>query len=121
MIQEWYSKVLKGFLAHKAMGLSVIFCVFAASLILFGVIGKEFMPKIDEGQFMIKIDMPPGAKLEVANEMSKRIEKVVLGMEYVKDVSSTIGSNKDDEAGSASVEMLKDNQAQQDFSGQPHG
>jgi HAE1 family hydrophobic/amphiphilic exporter-1 len=111
-LSESYSQILKDFLANRKKGLTIIFSVFIASLFLFNFIGKEFMPKVDEGQFIIKLDMPPGIKLDVTNEVSGRIEDEILDMKYVKSVSATVGSNREETGTSGSVEMLKDNQAE---------
>lgn len=111
-LAEIYSRILKNFLANRKKGLLVIFYIFIASLILFLLIGKEFMPKVDEGQFMIKLDMPPGTKLDITNEITKRIEKEISGMRYVESISATVGSNKEESSAAGSIEMLKDNQAQ---------
>jgi HAE1 family hydrophobic/amphiphilic exporter-1 len=111
-LQGTYVTALKDFLANRAVGLRVIFFIFVVSLGLFNFIGREFMPKVDEGQFIIKLDMPAGTKLDITNEVSKRIEKEILDMEYVRSASATVGSNKREASTSGNVEMLKDNQAQ---------
>ena len=111
-LAEIYSEILKKFLANRKKGLLIIFCIFIASLILFLLIGKEFMPKVDEGQFMIKLDMPPGTKLGITNNISKRIEEEILDMKYVESISATVGSSKEEASAAGAVEMLKDNQAQ---------
>ena len=111
-LAETYARVLKNFLANRKKGLFIIFCVFIASLVLFLVVGKEFMPKVDEGQFMIKVDMPPGTKLDITNGISKRIEEKILDMKYVKRVNAIVGSSKEGSSVSGNIEMLKDNQAQ---------
>lgn len=107
-----YSKILRSFLAHRRPCLLMIFILFISSLFLFQHIGKEFMPKVDEGQFITKLDMPAGTKLDVTNEVSKRIEAEIMGMDFVNNVTATVGSNREEASASGSVEMLKDNQAQ---------
>lgn len=111
-LQDNYSRILKNFLANQRKGLTIIFSIFVASLILLNFIGKEFMPKVDEGQFIIMLDMPAGTKLDITNEISKRIEKKTLDMKYVKSISATVGSNREVATASGNIEMLKDNQAQ---------
>ena len=86
---KFYSNILKKFIAHKVIGLFVIFIILILSLRLLSFVGKEFMPKIDEGQFMIKLDMPPGTKLDITNNISQQIEKEILNMKYVKNISAT--------------------------------
>jgi len=109
---DFYARILKNFLAHKGKGLGIVFLTFIISLGLLLFIGKEFMPKVDEGQFLIKLDMPAGTKLDVTNEIANRAERIILGMKYVKSVSVTVGSNKEESASSGSVEMLQASQAQ---------
>jgi len=107
-----YSRILRGFLAHRMPFLLLILIIFIGSLSLLRHIGKEFMPKVDEGQFTVRLDMPSGTKLDVTDEVSKRIGREIFGMHSVKTVSATVGSNKEDTSSSGAVEMLKDNQAQ---------
>ncbi|MFH0839717.1 MAG: efflux RND transporter permease subunit [Candidatus Omnitrophota bacterium] len=109
---DFYAAILKIFLANKKKGLLIVFSAFLISILLFIFIGKEFMPKVDEGQFMIKLDMPAGTKLDVANKVALSIENTILKMKYVKTVSTTVGSNKEESASSGSIEMLQSNQAQ---------
>jgi len=109
---KFYSNILKKFIAHKVIGLFVIFIILILSLRLLSFVGKEFMPKIDEGQFMIKLDMPPGTKLDITNNISQQVEKEILNMKYVKNISAIVGSNKEESTASGNVEMLKNNQAQ---------
>ncbi len=107
-----YSRALQLFLAHKVVGLMLVFILFFASLGLFGYIEKEFMPKVDEGQFIAKLDMPPGTKLEATNAISRRIEEEIISMQAVRSVSAMVGSNKEESPSSVGIEMLKENQAQ---------
>ncbi len=109
---DFYADVLKKFLANRKKGLTVVFVMFLGSLVIFAVIGKEFMPKVDEGQFMIKVDLAAGTKLDVTNEVTRRIEDIILNMKYVNTVSVTVGSNKEESSSSGNVEMLQPNQSQ---------
>ncbi|MBN1871725.1 MAG: efflux RND transporter permease subunit [Candidatus Omnitrophica bacterium] len=112
ILSRIYVSILKVFLSHKLIGMSLVLILFLGSFKLFGYIGKEFMPKVDEGQFMIKVDMSPGTKLDITDRVSKRIEDAISDMPGTLNVSATIGSNKDESTASGSVEMLKENQAQ---------
>jgi len=119
LVDEWlkrlarkYEDILRRFLADRKKGLRVICYVFILSMVAFFFIGKEFMPKVDEGQFMIKLDMSPGTKIEVTDGISKIVEREVLNTRDVESVSATVGSSEDEASTSGSIEMLKDNQAQ---------
>ncbi|MDP3790128.1 MAG: efflux RND transporter permease subunit, partial [Candidatus Omnitrophota bacterium] len=99
----FYAKILKKFLANRKKGLTIVVIMLLGSLVLFVFIGKEFMPKVDEGQFMMKVDMPAGIRLDITNDVAKRVEEVILGMKYVKTVSATVGANKEESTSSGAV------------------
>ncbi len=51
--------------------------LFAASFLLYPLIGKELFPQIDAGQFVIGVRAPSGTRLEKTEELTQRIERVV--------------------------------------------
>ncbi|MBN1353097.1 MAG: efflux RND transporter permease subunit [Candidatus Omnitrophica bacterium] len=98
MLLGFYETVLKSFLKVKTLGLFVIFCIFIGSLFLIIPLDKELMPKVDQGQFVIKVDMPSGTRLEITNRVTARIENYLLGLPYAEDVTTIVGSTKGKEA-----------------------
>jgi HAE1 family hydrophobic/amphiphilic exporter-1 len=72
---------------------------------------KELMPKVDQGQFTVKVDMPAGTRLEVTNAVTERIEKFFLTIPEVEAVSAMVGSTKD-AATKNIVDRLNYNQAE---------
>ncbi|MFH1798183.1 MAG: efflux RND transporter permease subunit [Candidatus Omnitrophota bacterium] len=97
-VSEKYEFILRKFLRYKWIGLSVILMIFISSLFLFNYLEKELMPKTDQGQFLIKIDMPVGTKLEGTNENVFKMGKMVQNLPYVESVSSIVGSTKGESA-----------------------
>ncbi|MFC1621616.1 efflux RND transporter permease subunit, partial [Candidatus Omnitrophota bacterium] len=89
-----YSKTIPGVLRHKWIFLIAVLIIFIMSLGLFFVIDKEFMPKIDQREFIMKVTMLSGTKLSVTNNAVKKIEKVLLDIEEVDGVAVNIGSSK---------------------------
>jgi len=85
--------------------------VFLLSLTLFIFMDKELMPKVDQGQFTIKIDMSAGTRLEVTNTVAEKIEKFLLTIPEVDAVSTTVGSTKDTTTKNI-VDRLNYNQAE---------
>ncbi len=110
-IEKIYEKFLPSFIAAKWFFLLIIFFVFAGSMLLFTTMDRILLPKVDQKQFMIKIDLPVGSRVEFANEISERIEKFVSKMPDVKSVSAIVGSNKG-EGTKEVLERLGSNQAQ---------
>jgi HAE1 family hydrophobic/amphiphilic exporter-1 len=110
-LQKFYTKLLLIFLKSKGIGLLIVFGLFFLGLIIFKNIDRELMPKVDQREFLIKVDMPTGTKIEITNRVSKRIEKILLSYPDVKGVDVTIGSPKKKEYG-GTVQTLGTHQAQ---------
>ncbi|MBU4306170.1 MAG: efflux RND transporter permease subunit [Candidatus Omnitrophica bacterium] len=80
------------------------------SLKLLLSLDQEFMPKLDQRQFMIKVNMPAGSNLEATNLVIQKIEDRILSFPVVRDVTVNIGSSKESKM-AGSVEVLGTNQA----------
>lgn len=93
-----FKKYLELFLRHKGKGLAVVGVIFVMSLFLFGLLEKELMPRTDQGQFIIRMDMPVGTKLEVTDSKARIIENMVLESDSVDSLSSVVGSTRGDTA-----------------------
>ncbi len=93
-VLEKYEKLLRRFLKRKGIGLFIVFLIFLSSLLLVQYLEKELMPKTDQGQFIVKIDMPTGTKLTETNKVVYKIEEYLSQQEIVDSVSSIVGSTK---------------------------
>src|SRR3989338_6452163 len=60
-----YVRAIPKVLKYRWIFLAGILMVFILSMGLFRFIGKEFMPKVDQREFIMKVNMPSGTKLEV--------------------------------------------------------
>jgi hydrophobic/amphiphilic exporter-1 (mainly G- bacteria), HAE1 family len=68
---------------------------------------KVFMPKFDQGQFMLRVQMPVGTRLDVTDRVSRSVERVLKGIDGVQDITSNVGSTNVE-----SVDALGAHQAQ---------
>lgn len=57
---------------------------------------RVFMPKMDQGQFIVKLTMPIGTRLEVTNVVAAKLENILAGFEKT-NVMVNIGSAQEDE------------------------
>jgi HAE1 family hydrophobic/amphiphilic exporter-1 len=71
---------------------------------------KEVLPKVDQGQFLIKVNMPIGTRLEITEKACKQIEEVIAQEKDIKNVAITIGSEKG-KKGQVTVDTLRASQA----------
>ncbi len=90
------------------IGITLLMAAFSFKLLL--SLDKEFMPKLDQRQFMIKATMPAGTNLKATNVVVRRIEDVVMSFSPVRDVTVNIGSSKASKKAGA-VEVLGANEA----------
>jgi HAE1 family hydrophobic/amphiphilic exporter-1 len=81
------------------------FIYFLAGFLIYLFIPKEFMPKVDERRFVLNITMHPETPLAKTNEVTKRIENLLVKYPEIKDMGITVGSTGDS-LGAAAVESL---------------
>jgi len=65
--------------------------VFFASLSTLSVIGTEFVPAEDRGEFVVNIEVPPGTAFEQTVAHVVEVEKIVKAMPEVRQIFSTVG------------------------------
>jgi HAE1 family hydrophobic/amphiphilic exporter-1 len=110
-MRRFYEGLLLKFLKEKPKYLFYTFVLWLVSASLFIFIDKELMPKVDQGQFIMKIDMPAGTTLEVTNHVCERIEKHLRSVPEVETTTATVGSTKES-ATKHVLERLSSNQAE---------
>jgi len=106
-IMDTYSRLLSRCLAHKSLTTIVVLSLFVLSLLFLFATSREFMPKIDQGEFIIKVNMPIGAALQATDSVTKKIEELLRKIPEVKDITATVGSSSENV-----LEMLGSHQAQ---------
>jgi len=110
-MRKFYEGFLDKFVKEKAKFMRRTLVFFLVSLALFAVMDKELMPKVDQGQFTVKIDMPAGTRLEVTNSISENIEKFLLTIPETASTNVTVGSTKETTTRNI-IERLSSNQAE---------
>jgi HAE1 family hydrophobic/amphiphilic exporter-1 len=108
---RWYSNLISTLLKRKYIILIVVLLSFLLSMAIITRQDREFMPKLDQRQFIIKVDLPPGSRLEVTDSVVKRIEGILPGLPETKDVTTNIGSSEEKTAGTT-LETLGSHQTQ---------
>jgi hydrophobic/amphiphilic exporter-1 (mainly G- bacteria), HAE1 family len=110
-VQAFFSKTLALFLRFKFLGVLFALVLFMFSLYVSRFLDREFLPRVDQGQFVLKVDMLPGTKLEITDSITTLIESKLSIMPEISDVTVNIGSAREKGAGNL-LETLDEHQAQ---------
>ena len=106
-----YERGISWALNHKAAVLALACgCLLASGLLIpLKLVGTEFMPKVDRGEFILKLTAPPGTSLSRMDSLVRGVEDEVRALPEVKNVFATLGYNSGmiDEGSSSNVAELK--------------
>jgi HAE1 family hydrophobic/amphiphilic exporter-1 len=105
-----YSRYLPAALKHKWLVISGAIVLFLFSMVIFRFLNQEFMPKVDQREFVMKVNLMTGTRLEITDSAVKKIEEKLLNNKDVSSVSVAIGSSKERAMGDV-VETLGSHQA----------
>ncbi len=72
-----YNKVVLGILAVPRLTMAVFAVAFAASLLLFPMLGLSFFPQTDAGQFVINVKAPSGTRLAETEQEIAKLEDLI--------------------------------------------
>lgn len=76
-LEERYRSAIGWALSRRRVIMGGAFLSFLLSIFLFGLVGKEFVPTEDRGNYMIIVDGPEGSTIEYSDKYLKEIEKIV--------------------------------------------
>lgn len=110
-LQKFTQKTLAFFINNKSVCLGMVFLVFIGACLLLPLLDTELLPKVDQGQFTIKLELPPGTNLDFTDSIARKIESYLFELQEVENVTVNIGFTKE-EKGTAFLETMGSNQAQ---------
>ncbi|MGZ3819938.1 MAG: efflux RND transporter permease subunit [Mucilaginibacter sp.] len=98
-----FMKILKRWMPHRKIIVPIyLFVMIALAGVCFMVIGKDMMPKLNNGQFQIRIKEPEGTRLERTEERFKQVLQIInktvnnqveISSGYIGLVPSSFGSS----------------------------
>jgi HAE1 family hydrophobic/amphiphilic exporter-1 len=93
-VADWYRGGLSWALLHRGRVLVVATVLFVAALAVVAspLVGKEFMPMGDYGQFQVDIDMPPGSSLAQTDRATKALEAALRATPEVSTFFTLVGA-----------------------------
>ncbi len=96
-LSEGYKKLLAWALEHRktVISLSLVLLLLSLSFIPLGLIGTEFMPSVDRGEFALNLEMPLGTTIEKTDEATIAIEKMIASSPLVERYFAAVGLSQE--------------------------
>lgn len=109
---DWVAGLLQKALGHKRrVGIAVIaLTVLVCSLFPMGFVGFEFMPKVDQSEFSVLLEMPKDISIEESSIMVAKAEAWLLEQKEIREVVSMVGltsSNNESNQGTPYLAEIK--------------
>jgi len=81
-------------LAWSLQNRGTIFVLFAilvgSAFIILPIVGRDFFPMVDAGQFRLHVNAPPGTRLEESEQIFSRVEDVIREVVPQSDIATVI-------------------------------
>lgn len=92
-LSKEYEKGIRWALNHKKAVIAIALASFVASgaLVPMGLIKTEFIPKVDRGEFVLKLIAPPGTSITKMDSIVRGMENEIRDLPEVKDVFTSVG------------------------------
>lgn len=86
-----YRPVLRFFIAHRWIAVTVSLGLLAVGALLFPRLGSEFTPKLKEGTIVVRLTMAPSISLTESTRSTLIVERRLLAIPEVREVVTRIG------------------------------
>lgn len=77
VLDELYRRILAWSLQHRKIVVSLTFALFVASIAAMPLVGMEFLPKQDSGEYMINVTLPDGTAIRETQRVTKLVEQYI--------------------------------------------
>jgi multidrug efflux pump subunit AcrB len=85
-----YTDALKWALTHRAVVFASFLLFIAGSGWLATMVGEDFFPEVDAGQFRLHVRAPAGSRIEETEELFAKVETVIRQIVPVKELDSIL-------------------------------
>jgi hydrophobic/amphiphilic exporter-1 (mainly G- bacteria), HAE1 family len=92
-ITNTHERSLRWAIDHKKLTLGGVTLLFLVSLVLYAVIGTEFIPQTDQSYIRLEVEMPRGTALDVTEQVTDRIEREIIEeVHELRTMTANIGN-----------------------------
>jgi Cu(I)/Ag(I) efflux system membrane protein CusA/SilA len=96
-LKDWDRKILHRALDNPKTVLSTAVIILFFSLALIPFMGKDFLPKFNEGTATVNVLAQPGISLDESNKLGVQVENILINIPEVKSVARRTGRAELDE------------------------
>ncbi|MBR0344514.1 MAG: efflux RND transporter permease subunit [Rudaea sp.] len=95
---------------HPKLVIGTAIGLLVVALALAPLLGSEFLPKLDEGNIWLTVDLPPSTALDKTKEVERHVRKILLSYPEVAQVITQTGRPDDgtDPKGPNNIEIMAD-------------
>src|SRR6185295_13962784 len=98
-IDTMYTRQVRWALDHHAVILGISLAIFLLTFPLNRLVGREFVPNEDMGEWTVHLDAPEGTSLAGTEELAFRVLKDIDGIEGVADIEPLVNPGGSGAAG----------------------
>ncbi|MGQ9920864.1 MAG: efflux RND transporter permease subunit [Desulfobacca sp.] len=92
-LKGWHRRLLLAVLRQAGLWAAFALVLLATSLIFFPFLGFESSTPLDRGEFILVAQTQPGTIQTVTDSLTKRVERLLLALPEVQDVSTRVQDN----------------------------
>ncbi|WP_420634800.1 efflux RND transporter permease subunit [Candidatus Palauibacter sp.] len=94
---ERYERTLEWALSHRLEVLGIAAVALTGAIVLGGELPRGLMPRVDERQFWVEINLPQGTPIRTTDEAAGDVERLLLEMEGVSGIFTRVGRSRGSE------------------------
>jgi len=102
-VERGYRALLAAALRFRFAVVGIAVLVFAASVVVGALLGKEFIPEADESEFNVHVQTPIGSSIHATSAVLEEVESVLQQLPGVSDTFTTIGAGVEQRVNVATV------------------
>src|SRR4029077_16119255 len=89
-LRQRYVDALAWSLQNRATIFVLFAILIASAFVILPIVGRDFFPTVDAGQFRLHVNAPPGTRLEESEQIFSRVEDVIREVVPPSDIATVI-------------------------------